>query len=58
MNTAMVWVLMTIAGYGGGEVVYSPPVADLASCQRMQQVFAKEYGAYDNNRCVEIKIYK
>jgi hypothetical protein len=37
MNTIAVWVLV-IAAAGQGQPVISLPVADLASCQRMQEV--------------------
>lgn len=53
MKTLLVWVLMTSGGYGGNQIVYSPPVADSASCQRMQ-AYA---GASMRANCVQIMIY-
>ena len=51
----LVWVLITSGGYNGNQLSYSPPVADLASCQRMQEM-AKDSGA--RSRCIQIEIVK
>lgn len=55
MSTAiLVWILMTSSSAykGTGEVVqYSPPVAELADCQRMQR--AIDTG---NARCVQVRM--
>ena len=45
----LVWVL--IATGGARPAVFSPPVEDLASCQRMQQAIK-----YQETQCVQIRI--
>jgi hypothetical protein len=37
MNTILVWVLVTVGGHYGNQVVYSPQMADLESCKRVQE---------------------
>jgi hypothetical protein len=37
MNTILVWVLVTVGGAHSSDVSYSPQVADLDSCVRMQK---------------------
>lgn len=58
MNTMIVWVVIAMAV--NGNVVYSPPVADLASCERMQ-VASKELTELVTNyprptKCVQINM--
>ena len=56
MNTVvLVWVLVVGAGHYSAPVI-SPMVADLASCERMQQ--AVRVGNERNSQCVEIKVLK
>jgi hypothetical protein len=56
MNTILVWIVVTVGGYNGNEVVYSPPMPDLATCEFLKKS-TKEY-AYSsvNARCVQIKM--
>ena len=56
MNTVvLVWVLVVGAGHYS-DFVISPMVADLASCERMQQAIR---GAGNRtSQCVEIKVLK
>jgi hypothetical protein len=56
MNTILVWVLITVGGYNGNEVSYSPPMADLESCQRLEKVVRE--GKYNFTQCVQIRIPK
>jgi ATP-dependent Zn protease len=39
MNTtvAIVWILVTVGGYAGNEVVYSPPMPTQEACQSLKQ---------------------
>jgi len=62
MNTILVWVLVTIGGVGATELTFSPQVADLDSCVRMQKA-ANEIGEKSNARppsskCVQISVVK
>ncbi len=53
MNTILVWVLVTVGGYHSNQVTYSPQMADLESCQRIQQSIEKWAG---RTQCVQIRI--
>lgn len=54
MNTMLVWILM-ISPYDGRSIhVFSPPVATLQDCQRMQQ-FAKEYSGRAT-QCIQVRV--
>lgn len=55
MNTILVWVLMTVS-HSGAMLSYSPMVADLASCERMQQ--ATRNTLIDFTKCVQISAIK
>jgi hypothetical protein len=59
MNTILVWVLITVGGANGNQVVYSPPMADLESCQRLQKE-AEALKPTSNIRaqCVQIRVPK
>ena len=52
-STILVWFVVSTGGYGGGNAAYSPPVADLASCQRIQAIIAKRVAT---SACVEAHI--
>lgn len=61
MNTVLVWVLVTLGGYGGKHVVYSPPMPDLKTCEHLQkntQMLSHGEGAVGafNSRCVQIQV--
>ena len=56
MNTLLVWVLITISN-ANYTVMYSPPVADLESCQRME-AFVKDPGGVTKTKCVQIRLAK
>lgn len=51
----LVWVLMTSSGHhsgGSGRTVqYSPPVVDLADCQRMKDAIDTGH-----SRCVQVRM--
>jgi hypothetical protein len=53
MKILLVWVLATYNYYGGTQ--YSPPVEDLASCQRMQEVYMRGTTGIAN-RSVQIRM--
>ena len=60
MNTILVWVLISVGGYNSNQVTYSPPLADLESCQRIQKA-AREladsrFRVY--SQCVQIRVPK
>ena len=55
MNTILVWVLVTVGGYNSSEVNYSPPLADLTSCQRLLDSVA---GMPRRAQCVQISVPK
>jgi hypothetical protein len=62
MNTILVWILITVGGYNGNEVSYSPPMADLESCQRLKNSFnelRREGSRWSaSSQCVQIRILK
>lgn len=61
MNTVvLVWVLVVGAAHPYSAPVISPMVADLASCERMQQAMQKavRVGGERSSQCVEIKVLK
>ncbi len=54
MNTMLVWILM-IAPYDGRSIhVFSPPMATLQDCQRMQAVVKESSGRV--SQCVQVKV--
>jgi hypothetical protein len=55
MNTVLVWVLVTVGGYNGNQVVYSPPMPDLETCEFLKKntydiTYSRVFG-----RCIQIK---
>ena len=57
MNTVvLVWVLVIGAHGDNTPPIISPMVADLVSCERMQQ--ALRNGRARSSQCVEIKVLK
>ena len=57
MNTVALWFLVTLGGYNSNQVVYSPPMQDLSTCQFLQKSI-KETAYNPNNvytRCIQIK---
>lgn len=63
MNTILVWILVTVGGKGMDQVVYSPPMVDLESCQRPQASVESlppknnwHYQVY--SRCVQVRTQK
>lgn len=61
MNTILVWVLVSVGGYGGNQVTYSPSFADLESCQRTQQAAKDLVNTTVNSvrsQCVQVKVVK
>ena len=57
MNTIVVWYLVTVGGYGSNQVVYSPPMQDLASCQFLkkstEEIVPQNYTL--RARCIQFK---
>ena len=37
MNTVALWFLVTVGGYNSNNVVYSPPMKNLATCQFLKK---------------------
>ena len=58
MNTVLVWVLVTINSTANGyrTATYSPPVADLESCQRLADLVNKAH--LITTQCVQVKVVK
>jgi hypothetical protein len=56
MNTILVWVLITVGGSNSNQVVYSQPMVDLESCQRLEKVVRE--GKYNFTQYVQIRIPK
>ena len=58
MNTILVWVLVSVGGYGGNQITYSQPMPDLATCEFLlkntEQLVSKSYAL--RARCVQIRI--
>lgn len=59
MNTILVWILITVNYTGNGyrTVTYSPPMADLESCQRMADIVNKKSN-YIGTQCVQVRVVK
>ena len=57
MNTILVWILVTVgpSSYGQAAITYSPPMADLESCQRLADNL---YKYVRQAQCVQIKVVK
>lgn len=53
MTTVLVWFLI-VSVYGDNTVIYSPPVATVADCQRMQQALDKAVRYY--SQCVQVNL--
>lgn len=60
MNTILVWVLISVGGYNGNDVVYSPQMVDLESCERLQKSVSATArpDRYTRTSCVQIKVVK
>ena len=57
MNTILVWVLVTASIQNHQPVVYSPPMATLEECQRVQTIVqSTDYGI--KGRCIQMRIAK
>ena len=52
MNTILVWVLVTVGGYNSNQVVYSPPMSDLATCEFLQKNMPDNI----RSKCVQIRM--
>ena len=56
MNSVLVWILVTVGGYNGNEVTYSPPMADLATCEFLKKLVTENTKSNAAPRCVQIKM--
>ena len=58
MNTVLVWVLVTFSNtyYGYKTITYSPPLADLESCQRLADNIRNQVNI--TTQCVQVKVTK
>lgn len=60
--TVLVWVLVSIGGYGNNTPSYSLPLADLESCQRMQasanEIMSNTGWQKLRSQCVQVKVVK
>jgi len=55
MITATLWFLVTIGGYNGDQVVYSPPLQDLETCQFLQKTARELRTRYLSSQCIQLK---
>lgn len=56
MNTILVWILVTVGGYNSNQVVYSPPMPDLATCQFLQKNMLEISPYATRSKCVQIRM--
>lgn len=56
ITAVMAWVLVVSASTNQNSPIISMPVADLASCERMQRAIGN--GASRSTTCVEVKVLK
>ena len=58
MNTILVWVLITVGGRDLDQVVYSPPMPDLSTCEFLQknatELVPKRFAL--RSKCVQIRM--
>jgi len=59
MNTVALWFLVSVGGYNGNQVVYSPPMHDLATCQFLKKSTEEipNPNYYVHSRCIQIKTW-
>lgn len=50
MNIALVWLMVSYSGAYAGFTGYSPPLASLADCQRIQETVKERM----NTKCVQV----
>lgn len=55
MITATLWFFVTIGGYNGDQVVYSPPLQDLETCQFLQKTTIELRIRYVRTQCIQLK---
>lgn len=56
MNTILVWILVTVGGPQLNQVVYSPPMPDLATCEFLQKNMPKTSPYTIRSNCVQIRM--
>jgi hypothetical protein len=58
MKTIVIWYLITLGGASNNDVIYSPPLPDLATCEQLQKNIG-EIPAYGKtqyrSRCVKLE---
>lgn len=55
MTTITVWFLVTVGGYNGNNIVYSPPMKDLETCQTLKKtVDSFKVYRFVESECVQI----
>jgi len=55
MNTTLVWVLMTWSARTN-DLVYSPPFATQAECERVKTQIPKIYEFVSTSKCVQMTV--
>lgn len=60
MNTILVWILVTVSHSSDRIVSYSPPMADLESCQYLAANLppVAEANKVYKARCVQVRVVK
>lgn len=56
MNTILVWVLVTVGGNNTNQIVYSPPMPDLATCEFLQKNMPDPSPYTIRSKCVQIRM--
>lgn len=56
MITALVWVLMVSKYNYSGMVSYSPPVATLEDCERLQNNLDSDFKRFSSSKCIQVNM--
>jgi hypothetical protein len=57
MNTILVWILVSVGGNNGNQVVYSPNFADLATCEVVRKSAEDSASGYRiRSQCLQVKV--
>lgn len=54
MNTVVLWFLVTVGGLYKDQVVYSPPMPDLKTCEFVQKSVETTNNYKVHSRCIQI----
>lgn len=54
MTTITLWYLVTVGGYNSNNIVYSPPMKDLQTCQYLKKTIESLKGFGYIRECIQI----